>query len=118
MHSSRYHLIIDLNHCQEARMVDALGIEAFLKRLVAAIGMNILKGPVVAEGVPANPGLSAFVIIDTSHCSIHTSSQYNEAMVDIFSCKEFDIEEAIRISKEYFATGSTEVRSRKIWWGT
>lgn len=117
MQSSRFHVIIDLDYCQKERMIDVLGIEVFLKNIVVAIKMNILKGPVVAEGVPINPGLSAFVIIDTSHCSIHTSSQYNETMIDIFSCKEFDINEAMRMAKKYFATELSEIRHRKIWWG-
>jgi S-adenosylmethionine decarboxylase len=117
MKSLRFHLIIDLDHCQPTSMVDVTGLEEFLKKLVASIDMKVLKGPLVAEGIPANPGISGFVIIDFSHCSIHTFSNHQEAMVDIFSCKEFDIDMAMKMAKEYFATSESEIRFRKIWWG-
>ena len=117
MKSQRFHVIIDIDQCQQTSLTDAGGLENFIKSLVASIHMNVLKGPIVAEGIPENPGLSSFVIIDFSHCSIHTFTNCNEAMIDVFSCKEFDIDVAMKMAREYFATEASEVRERKIWWG-
>jgi len=37
-------------------------------------------------------GVSGFVIISESHISIHTFPEQRYASVDIFSCKQFDID--------------------------
>jgi S-adenosylmethionine decarboxylase len=42
------------------------------------------------EGTFDRGGISAFVMIATSHISIHTFVRQRYASVDIFSCKEFD----------------------------
>src|SRR6266581_1922447 len=39
--------------------------------------------------------LCGFVIIAESHISIHTFPDRNSALVDIFSCKQFDIHKAV-----------------------
>lgn len=115
MRSPRYHLILDVSACQPERLTDAAGLEQFLKELVEDIGMHVLKGPVTAVGIPENPGLSCFVIIDYSHISIHTFTEYNEAMVDIFSCKPFDKEKARAKTLAYFQTSDSDVRENHVW---
>lgn len=54
------------------------------------IGMKILEGPIVVEGLPGNPGWTGFVVIDKSHIAIHTFSEGNKVSVDVFSCKPFE----------------------------
>lgn len=81
------HLLIDgvLRH----RVDKEIGLR-ILSELPALIGMKILAGPYVVEGVPENPGWTGFVIIDKSHISIHTFTEGNKVSVDVFSCKTFD----------------------------
>ncbi len=71
-------------------------VENLLRELPPRIDMNILAGPVVVEGVPENPGWTGFVIIDKSHISIHTFDEGNLVSIDVFSCKPFDAERALR----------------------
>ena len=79
--------------------------------------MKILEGPIIAKGKEINPGLSSLAIIDFSHISIHTFTNSNEALIDIFSCKEYGREIVLEISKKYFATSETKVRKKEVWWG-
>jgi len=81
------HLIIDgiLHHS-----VDEEVGRRILSELPTLIGMKILAGPYVVEGVPENPGWTGFTIIDKSHISIHTFYEGNKVSVDVFSCKTFD----------------------------
>jgi S-adenosylmethionine decarboxylase len=72
-----------------------------LSELPALIGMKVLAGPYVVEGVPENPGWTGFVIIDKSHISIHTFYEGNGISVDVFSCKPFDEEIVVRFLKEH-----------------
>jgi S-adenosylmethionine/arginine decarboxylase-like enzyme len=69
----------------------------WLRRLVAAIGMNITKsgGPHVDYvDVPGNSGIAGVVMIETSHCSIHIWEQADPPLVqmDVYSCKCFDVD--------------------------
>ena len=91
------HLIIDgvLHH----NVNEEVG-RRILSELPALIGMKVLAGPYVVEGVPENPGWTGFVIIDKSHIAIHTFYEGNTISVDVFSCKTFDEEVVIRYLEE------------------
>jgi S-adenosylmethionine decarboxylase len=58
--------------------------------------------------IPPNPetfdkgGVSGYILIATSHISIHTFISQEFVSIDIFSCREFDIEEAIKYLVENF----------------
>ena len=93
-----FHLIIDgVLH----RSIDKEAGKRILSELPALIGMKILSGPYVVEGVPENPGWTGFVIIDKSHISIHTVTEGNRVSIDVFSCKTFDEEVVFRYLEEH-----------------
>lgn len=112
MAAGRYHIIIDVNNVPDPVLNDEDKLTNFLKELPAIIGMSVLKGPVVAAGIPENPGLSGFVIIDFSHISIHTFTEHKQVLVDIFSCKPYDQEVAKKAVMEYL--GMDNLDSAKI----
>ena len=89
MQAKRYHIICDLKNCNK-KISEANSLREFIEGLVKLVNMTILEGPIVAEGKPENPGYSALVIIDFSHISVHTFTKFNEALIDIFSCKPFE----------------------------
>lgn len=89
----RYHIIIDAFDCNNEVLSNKSKIEAIIRSLADLCGMTILHGPVVLEGVPENPGITGFAIIDFSHISIHTFTAEKEACVDIFSCKPYNYEQ-------------------------
>jgi len=117
MQQKRYHLIVDLEHVPDNEMTNVEGLRGFLKDFPPKIGMSVLKGPEIAEGIPENPGLSGFVIIDYSHISVHTFSKYGEALVDVFSCKPFDKEKTVDIVLEYFKVSRDNARVKEVFWG-
>lgn len=71
--------------------------------------MKILKGPETAAGIPVNPGLSTFAIIDFSHISIHTFTNTKEFCLDIFSCKEFDSKKLENFVKQTFKLSNKQI---------
>lgn len=117
MQQKRFHMIVDLENVPADILVDVEGLRGFLKKLPGVIGMSVLKGPEIAEGIPENPGISGFVIIDFSHISIHTFSKYNEALVDIFSCKPFKQEAATGAVLKYFKVKQKDARIKEVFWG-
>lgn len=117
MQTKRYHVIIDINNASNEVLNDTDGLANFLKELPGKIDMHVLEGPIVATGIPENPGLSGFVIIDYSHISIHTFTNHGEALVDIFSCKPFEKGHAISAVTDYFQVPSSSARIQDVFWG-
>lgn len=82
------------------------------RRLVDALDMQILSGPNFIE-VPLDTsklksdtfqddgGITGFMVISTSHVSIHCRPLRNFFSMDVFSCKNFDAPRAIGVIKEH-----------------
>jgi len=93
------HLMLDCYGCDESKLKDLDFVLKFLDDLPDLIHMHKISKP-NAINYPGNPnsfdkgGISAFVIIAESHISIHTFPSHKYMSVDIFSCKNFDIEKA------------------------
>jgi S-adenosylmethionine decarboxylase len=117
MQQQRYHVIMDLENVSQEILNDVEGLREFLKKLPGTIDMSVLKGPEVVQGIPENPGITGFVIIDFSHISVHTFTKFGEALVDIFSCKPFEQENAIKAVLEYFKISREDARIKEVFWG-
>lgn len=116
MAAARYHIIIDINNVSNDILNDKNGIDNFLKAFPSTIGMHILHGPVVIEGVPQNPGVTGFVIIDYSHISMHTFTKFNQVLVDIFSCKPYDQQVAKQQVLEHFKVTESDAKIQQVSW--
>jgi S-adenosylmethionine decarboxylase len=106
------HLIIDGYGGDPQKMQDVELIYNILDAYPSQIGMTKISTPHVSKYVGSKPedwGVSAFVLIAESHISIHTFPERLYINIDVFSCKEFDAERAIKGFKQNF--GLTEVRS-------
>jgi S-adenosylmethionine decarboxylase len=90
------HLIID----GYGSNVEILKSEEFIYRLLdqypAEIGMTKISSPVVVRYTGDDWGISGFVMIAESHISIHTFVERCYVNIDVFSCKDFDDEQAIK----------------------
>lgn len=94
------HLLIDLVGVDEAACLDAgLWINAFTGA-AQALGLQVLTTNSHVFGAPAPPGMTAFVLLDASHCSVHTYSDLGIAAVDIFVCTSKDLDYAWNLVKE------------------
>lgn len=117
MQQKRYHLIVDVENCPKERVNDKDFVNKLLIELPAKIGMSILYGPVVVEGIPENPGLSGFLIIDYSHISIHTFVKTNELLIDVFSCKPYDQETVVGFVLSLTGAERRGVQTKVVAWG-
>ena len=106
--------MLDLYGCKSEKLLDKNFVLNFLDELPKILGMKKVSGPHLLE-YPANPetwdkgGISAIVIIAESHISIHTFPHPNGYMnIDIFSCKEFDVDLAVRKISEAFGAEKFE----------
>ena len=85
----------------------------FLKDLVDRVGMKIIKGPFASyvdkEG---NKGLTAVVMIETSHIAFHIWDEESPGTLqfDLYTCGFLDKDEVIYALKETFDIVSMDYR--------
>ena len=106
------HLIIDGYGGDPQKMQDVEFISQLLDAYPGKIGMTKISAPKVSKYIGSKPedwGVSGFVLIAESHISIHTFPERFYINIDVFSCKEFDADKAIKEFKQDF--GLSEVRS-------
>ena len=109
MVTKRYHWIFDAEGISTERVTDEDLLRRMLHGVAEICEMKIVGGPMVIEGVPENPGLTAFCIVDFSHISIHTFSVHNEICIDVFSCKPFAPEKIRRYLTDIFQADAARV---------
>ena len=99
------HLVIDGYGCDPGQLADMEHVRRFLDAYPDAIGMTKISVPSVQTyrgPVPEDWGVSGFVIIAESHISVHTFPDRAYVNVDVFSCKEFDAERALKEIRALF----------------
>ena len=94
------HLIIDGYGSNSEILRSEEFIYQLLDQYPAEIGMTKISSPYVLRYVggskPEDWGISGFVIIAESHISIHTFVERCYVNIDVFSCKDFDADQAIK----------------------
>jgi S-adenosylmethionine decarboxylase len=63
--------------------------------------------------VPEDRGITGIVIIAESHLSVHSFEEKGYCFIDIFSCKDMDVEKAIQITLDTFKPADYEVNMVK-----
>ena len=96
------HLMLDLWECNKKKLTDLTHAYFLLDSLPSKIGMTKIAPPQVLsypgkEGSFDKGGISGYVLIAESHITLHTFEEQGHAFVDIFSCKKFDIDNAVNI---------------------
>lgn len=100
------HLLIDGFGGDVEKMKDADFVYRFLDTFPSEIGMNKITTPLVTtyHGPKEEDwGVSGFVIIAESHISVHTFPERAYVNIDVFSCKDFNHEQALTQIREIFS---------------
>ena len=99
------HLIIDASSCNRKKLTDQSLVYDILNNLPKELGMHRMTLPQVVKwldpGATIN-GLSGFVMIAESHISIHTFPEKDYVFIDVFSCKGFDVDSAVKLLTNAF----------------
>jgi S-adenosylmethionine decarboxylase len=87
-------------------------VRSLLDTYPAEINMTKISEPFVLRYVGEKPedwGVTGFVIIAESHIAVHTFPDHGYVWVDVFSCKEFEADNAAdRIIEAFGLTHVTE----------
>ncbi len=94
-------LVLEAYGCPQGPLADLSLISESLDAYPSQLDMTKIMPPYVFKyhgAVPDDWGVSGVVLIAESHISIHTFPDKGFVTLDIFSCRDFDVEKAI----EYF----------------
>ena len=99
------HLTIDASSCNRKKLTDQSLVYDILNNLPKELGMHRMTLTQVVKwldpGATIN-GLSGFVMIAESHISIHTFPEKDYVFIDVFSCKGFDVDSAVKLLTNAF----------------
>ena len=108
------HVTLDLYGCNPELLAD----EAFLRNVLEEYPnrINMTKvGPAelryIQTSSPLDDGYSGFVIIATSHVSLHAWAPYRMINIDVFSCEDFLIKDVVAFACEAFETQDVEIHA-------
>ena|SRR3990167_4233235 len=109
------HLMLDLGKCSKKKLVSQSYIYDILNELPEKIGMHKMTLPHVYKwkdkfSTSDQAGITGVVTLAESHATIHTFPDYNFVFIDVFSCKSFDTDKAIRLFKKYF--GAKDIKPK------
>jgi len=106
------HITIDLKGCPKETLSNYELHFNYLKSLPELINMTPITQPYVfpySGLVPEDKGITGIVIIAESHISIHSFEEKGYSFIDIFSCKDMDVDKAIRITLDMFKPEDYEI---------
>jgi len=102
-----YELLLDLYECTPGVCDDLALCYRFLDEIVEFLGMEKQAPPSIfftdGKRFPDKAGLSGWAPLVESSVVIHTLTPKNYISIDIYCCKEFDIEKAKTFSRNFFS---------------
>ena len=105
------HLIEGIYH----REVDRELIVAFFDELLERLALRSHAAPTITDsagiGKPHNQGFEAFLPLIDSGIALYTWRQDRFLSLIVFTCKQFDAEEAVRVTERVFQLDPLEHRS-------
>jgi S-adenosylmethionine decarboxylase len=108
------HLTLDLYGCDKDKLMNHDFIFGMLNEMPEMLGMHKFAAPQLSD-IPSQKnsfdkgGLTGFVILVESHLSIHTFPADQYASFDIFSCKYFSEDNAIKYLMEKLGAERVEI---------
>ena len=102
-----FQLLLDLYDCRPGACDDLTLCYKFLDEIVGYLGMekqappNIFRTP--DENFPDKAGLSGWAPLVESSVVIHTLTPKNFISIDVYCCKEFDINKAKQFVRRFFS---------------
>jgi S-adenosylmethionine decarboxylase len=102
-----YELLLDLYGCKPGACDDLALCYKFLDEIVTYLGMEKQAPPDIfyTDGVrfPDKAGLSGWAPLVESSIVIHTLTPKDYISIDVYCCKEFDIEKAKTFCRSFFS---------------
>ena len=98
------HVCMDLHDCNPKKIRSEKDIKKYVKDLCEMIKVKRFGECVVVRfGEDERvAGFSMMQLIETSLVSGHFVDLTNNAYIDVFSCKEFDVDKVVKFTQDFF----------------
>lgn len=108
------HIKVQVYGVRDIKLVDEGLTDRFLVEAVEAIGMRMLDFPWVyniketlesqgEEPDPTEPeGVTGIAVLSTSHVAIHTWPHRGYAVIDMFSCTDFETDALVGVVEKFY----------------
>ena len=99
-----YHISLELANCDINTVNDPIYLDQWVKQLVKDIDMVAYGEPQIvhfADNCPVKAGWTVSQLIETSNIMVHFLDN-GDAYVDIFSCKQFEIQDVLNNINDWF----------------
>jgi S-adenosylmethionine decarboxylase len=100
-----YHTLLDCSGCDKEAITDPITLKMWIKALVERIDMVPYGEPQIihfGHNERHLEGWTVIQLIETSNIIAHFNDHTCEGYIDIFSCKEYDMENAVDTVVEFF----------------
>lgn len=107
-----YHALLDCSRCDIASITNPQLLVEWVKTLVERIRMVPHGEPQVlhfGHNERHLEGWTVIQLIETSNIIAHFNDHTGEGYIDIFSCREYDLQTAIDTVKEFFSPDAIRV---------
>tara|TARA_Y100000310_G_C20473660_1_gene711329 strand:- start:87 stop:446 length:360 start_codon:yes stop_codon:yes gene_type:complete len=105
-------LILNLHGCKKSFLKSPKKIKEYIDELIKILGMEKHGETYIDQFGEGNlKGWSALQFIKTSSITVHCDDKWNRVFIDIFSCKDYDINKAVKFSKEFFKSTDCFVKT-------
>src|SRR6059058_5583763 len=108
------HVMLDLYGCNAKLLANEALLRQVLDEYPNRIGMEKASPVELRDIKTSNPldyGFSGFVIIATSHVSLHAWPPYGMVNLDIFSCEDFSVDDVVAFASTRFRTNNIEIHA-------
>ena len=111
-----WELVLDLHDCDLEIISDENEIKRFARELCEVIDMKAFDDPMTpyfGQNQEYTKGYSLLQFIETSSIVGHFSESTGAAYINIFSCKNYDVGEAEKFTRDFFRAKQTRSRFLK-----
>ena len=109
MHKGK-HLLIDCRNVARELCVDDKLMLDVMARAAEKAGSTVISQVRYKFGHDSPPGFTAIVMLDESHCSVHTYADLGLVAMDIFTCGDTEPRDVFRFVQEELDLGDVSVR--------
>lgn len=109
MHKGK-HLLIDCRNVSRDVCLDDRRVLAAMAVAAERAGATVISQVRYKFGADSPPGFTAFVMLDESHCSVHTYADLGLMAFDIFTCGTTDPRDVLAYIQTQVDLGDIDVR--------
>jgi S-adenosylmethionine decarboxylase len=104
------HVLIDCRDVRREVCLDDRRMLETMARSAERAGATVISQVRYRFGSDSPPGFTAVVVLDESHCSVHTYADFGLMAIDIFTCGTTDPHAILEHIRADIDLGETEVR--------